>query len=166
MAQGHMIPAIDMAKLFAAHGVKATFVTTPLTMPVVSKTIEKTNARSINIDIKIIKFLAVEAGLPEGCENIDTLISSKMIPTFVLATSMLRQPLEDLIQEYQPSCLVADMLFPWAVDVAVNLVFLGLFSMVPVFSQRLQDFVSDNMNLTRKFHLILKYLSFLTFQGR
>ena len=79
---------------------------------------------------------------------------------------MLRQPLEDLIQEYQPSCLVADMLFPWAVDVAVNLVFLGLFSMVPVFSQRLQDFVSDNMNLTRKFHLILKYLSFLTFQGR
>ncbi|XP_030944296.1 scopoletin glucosyltransferase-like [Quercus lobata] len=120
MAQGHMIPAIDMAKLFAARGVKATFVTTPLNMPVVSKTFEKTKARGINIDIKIIKFPAVEAGLPEGCENIDSLNSSDMIPTFVLATSMLQQPLEELIQEYQPSCIVADMLFPWAVDVAAK----------------------------------------------
>ncbi|KAL4615382.1 hypothetical protein ACB092_07G120800 [Castanea dentata] len=110
MAQGHMIPAIDMAKLFAARGVKATFVTTPLNMPVVSKTIEKTKACGINIDIKIIKFPAVEAGLLEGY----------MIPTFVLATSMLRQPLEELIQEYQPSCIVADVLFPWAVDVATK----------------------------------------------
>ncbi|KAK7837568.1 scopoletin glucosyltransferase [Quercus suber] len=89
-------------------------------MPVVSKTFENTKARGINIDIKIIKFLAVEAGLPEGCENIDSLNSSDMIPTFVLATSMLQQPLEELIQEYQPSCIVADMLFPWAVDVAAK----------------------------------------------
>ena len=29
MARGHLIPTVDSAKLFAARGVKATFVTTP-----------------------------------------------------------------------------------------------------------------------------------------
>ncbi|KAM3695062.1 hypothetical protein ACJW31_07G102400 [Castanea mollissima] len=70
MAHGHLIPTMDMAKLFAARGVKATLVTTPRNVPSFSKT------RGINIDIQIIKFPAVKAGLPEGCENIDSIASS------------------------------------------------------------------------------------------
>ena len=70
MAHGHLILTMDMAKLFAARGVKATLVTTPRNVPSFSKT------RGINIDIQIIKFPAVEAGLPEGCENIDSIENS------------------------------------------------------------------------------------------
>ena len=114
MGHGHLIPTMDMAKLFAARGVKATIITTPRNVPLFSKT------HGINIDIQIIKFPAVEAGLPEGCENIDSVTSLDMSHKFIKATKMLQQPLEQLLEEYQPSCLVADLFFPWATDVAAK----------------------------------------------
>ena len=114
MGYGHLIPMMDTAKLFAARGVKATIVTTPRNVPLFSK------MRGTNIDIQIIKFPAVEAGLPEGCENIDSLNSPEMAHNFLKATKMLQQPLEQLLQDFQPSCLVADMFFPWATDVAAK----------------------------------------------
>ncbi|KAK7859201.1 scopoletin glucosyltransferase [Quercus suber] len=91
MAHGHLIPMMDTAKLFAARGVKATIVTTPRNEPLFSKT------RGTNIDIQIIKFPAVEAGLPEGCENIDSVTSLDMSHKFIKATKMLQQPLEQLL---------------------------------------------------------------------
>ncbi|KAM3695064.1 hypothetical protein ACJW31_07G102600 [Castanea mollissima] len=131
MGHGHLIPIMDMAKLFAARGVKATIVTTPRNVPLFSK------IHRINIDIQIIKFMAIKAALPEGCENIDLVTSLEMAHKFIKATKMLQQPLEQLLREYQPSCLVVDMFFPWATDVAtkfgiLSLVFEGtsFFSMV------------------------------------
>ncbi|KAM3742882.1 hypothetical protein ACB098_07G101700 [Castanea mollissima] len=123
MGHGHLIPTMDMAKLFAERGVKATIVTTPRNVPIFSKT------RGTNVDIQIIKFPAVEAGLPEGY----------MSHKFIQATKMLQQPLEQLLEEYQPSCLVADMFFPWATDVAAKfgiprLVFEGFSFFSKVFS--------------------------------
>ncbi|KAG6618281.1 hypothetical protein I3843_05G008400 [Carya illinoinensis] len=118
MAPGHMIPIIDMARLFTTQGVKATIITTPLNEPLVAKTIERTKTCSgFNIDIKTIKFPTVEVGLTEGCENVDSLPSPA---SFLTATGMLRQPLEQLLQDYRPHCVVADMLFPWATDVAAK----------------------------------------------
>ena len=99
---------------------KATIVTTPCNAPLVSKTIERTRTLGINIDIQIIKFPTVEAGLLEGCENIDSVSSPDMFPTFFIATKMLQQSLEQLLKDYQPSCLVADMFFPWATDVVAK----------------------------------------------
>uniref|UniRef100_A0A2N9G5J8 Uncharacterized protein n=1 Tax=Fagus sylvatica TaxID=28930 RepID=A0A2N9G5J8_FAGSY len=112
LAHGHLIPTIDIAKLFTARGVKATIVTTPRNVPLVSKT------HGMKIDILIIKFPAVEAGLPQGCENCDSLNSPEMASNFIKATKMLQQPLEQLLQDYNPNCLVADSFFPWATDVA------------------------------------------------
>ncbi|KAK7837269.1 scopoletin glucosyltransferase [Quercus suber] len=125
MGYGHLIPMMDTAKLFAARGVKATIVTTPRNVPLFSK------MRGTDIDIQIIKFPAVEAGLPEGCENIDSVTSLDMSHKFIKATKMLQQPLEQLLEEYHPGCLVADMFFQWAPDVAAKfgiprLVFEGL----------------------------------------
>ncbi|KAM4098682.1 hypothetical protein ACJW30_07G096800 [Castanea mollissima] len=120
MAQGHMIPTVDMAKPFAVRGVKATVVTTPCNAPLVSKTVERTRTLGLNIDIQIVKFPTVEASLPEGCENVDSVSSPDMFPAFFIATKMLQEPLEKLLKDYQPSCLVADMFFPWATDVAAK----------------------------------------------
>ncbi|RVW49761.1 Scopoletin glucosyltransferase [Vitis vinifera] len=92
MALGHMIPTIDMAKLFSARGVRATIITTPLNAPV--------------------------AGLPQGLENLDQDASPEIRLKFFLAMSLFQQPLEQLLQEYRPHGLVADAFFPWALDVA------------------------------------------------
>ncbi|KAK7855606.1 scopoletin glucosyltransferase, partial [Quercus suber] len=116
----------------------ATIVTTPRNVQLFSKT------RGTNIDTQIIKFPAIEAGLPEGCENIDSVTSPDMSHKFIIATKMLRQPLEQLLEEYQPSCLVADMFFPWASDVVAKfgiprLVFEG-FREIKLTRMQLADF--------------------------
>lgn len=124
MAHGHMIPTIDMAKLFASRGVKATIVTTPLNEPLVSRTIQRSKDLGFDINIKTIKFPAVEVGLPEGCENADSITShetqGEMTTNFFMATTMLQQPLEKLLQECHPDCLIADMFLPWTTDAAAK----------------------------------------------
>ncbi|CBI32377.3 unnamed protein product, partial [Vitis vinifera] len=56
MALGHMIPTIDMAKLFSARGVRATIITTPLNAPVVSKTMERGHYLGAQIGLRVIQF--------------------------------------------------------------------------------------------------------------
>ncbi|OMO74051.1 UDP-glucuronosyl/UDP-glucosyltransferase [Corchorus capsularis] len=123
IAHGHMIPTMDMAKLFATRGVKSTIITTPLNVPFFSKIIEKGKEYGIEIGVKTLKFPTVELGLPEGCESADFIPSSQeegaeMRKKFFKATAMLQEPLENLLQEFKPDCLVADMFFPWATDAA------------------------------------------------
>ncbi|XP_059654558.1 scopoletin glucosyltransferase-like [Cornus florida] len=117
----HMIPTMDMAKLFASHGgVKTTIITTPLNAPIFAKAIQTTKNMSNHIAISVIKFPAEEAGLPDGCENVDQIHSEDMVPNFFKATTMLQGPLEHAIEEGHPDCLVADMFFPWATDIAAK----------------------------------------------
>ncbi|KAJ6302502.1 hypothetical protein OIU77_016570 [Salix suchowensis] len=124
MAHGHLIPTIDMAKLFASRGVKATIVTTPLNAPLVSRTVQRSKSFGFDINIKTIKFPAVEVGLPEGCENAESITSheseGEMTKKFFQATAMLQEPLEKLLQECHPDCLIADMFLPWTTDAAAK----------------------------------------------
>ncbi|XP_002518722.4 uncharacterized protein LOC8288161 [Ricinus communis] len=123
MAHGHIIPTIDMAKLFASRGVKSTVITTPLNAKTISKTIQRTKNSGFDIDIRILEFPA-EAGLPEGCENMDVIISHQdgkdLVMKFFRAIARLQQPLENLLGECKPDCLVADMFFPWTTDAAAK----------------------------------------------
>ncbi|XP_061367872.1 scopoletin glucosyltransferase-like [Gastrolobium bilobum] len=139
-SQGHIIPTIDMARLFAARGVKATIITTPLNAPLILRTLEKTKAPHHSIGIRTIKFPCAEFGIPEGCENADSIQNLNMLHSFFKATMMLQEPLEQLLLEEQPHCLIADMFFPWATDSAAKfsiprLVFhgTGLFSLCASF---------------------------------
>ncbi|KAH7518014.1 hypothetical protein FEM48_Zijuj09G0125700 [Ziziphus jujuba var. spinosa] len=118
MAQGHMLPTIDMAKLFAQRGIKTTIITTPLNAPLFTKTIEKSHNSTLQISLKVIKFPAKEAGLPEGIENIDSITNEDSNWKFFHAISLLQHPLDHLLQELRPQGLVADMFFPWATDIA------------------------------------------------
>uniref|UniRef100_A0A6N2L3C8 Glycosyltransferase n=1 Tax=Salix viminalis TaxID=40686 RepID=A0A6N2L3C8_SALVM len=124
LAHGHMIPSVDMAKLFASRGVKTTIITTPLNAPFFSKTIQKTKDLGFDIDIKTIEFPAAQAGLPEGCENTDAFITNEnageMFKKFFIATALLQEPFEKVLQERHPDCIVADMFFPWATDAAAK----------------------------------------------
>ncbi|KAK7362599.1 hypothetical protein VNO77_04716 [Canavalia gladiata] len=117
MAHGHTIPMVDMAKLFAAKGVRATIITTPLNALTLSKAIEKIKSlESKDIHIQTIKFPSIELGLPEECEHLDSIPSGDYMPSFLRATQFLQEPFEQLLLQQRPNCVVADAFFPWVTD--------------------------------------------------
>ncbi|CAN6987729.1 unnamed protein product [Brassica oleracea var. botrytis] len=127
MAHGHMIPTLDMAKLFSSRGAKSTILTTPLNAKILQKPIDifKNLNPSLQIEIQILDFPCVQLGLPEGCENADffTLTNNiddrrAMISKFFLATRFFKDQLEKLLETRRPDCLIADMFFPWATEAA------------------------------------------------
>ncbi|KAJ6385700.1 hypothetical protein OIU77_028811 [Salix suchowensis] len=113
-----------MAKLFASRGLKTTIVTTPLNVSLFSRTVQRTQNLGFDINIRTIEFSTAETGLPEGCENADFFISQamgwEMVAKFFVATAILREPLERLLEEIRPDCLIADMFFPWTTDAAAK----------------------------------------------
>ncbi|XWS54765.1 hypothetical protein CRYUN_Cryun10bG0117200 [Craigia yunnanensis] len=117
-AHGHLIPTVDMARLFARHGVKVTIATTPINAHLFAKKIQRDRKLCFEISTYIIKFPSAEAGLPEGCENASSITSPEMHVKFFKAFNLFRKPLEQLLEERRPDCLVADMMFTWATDVA------------------------------------------------
>ncbi|KAK8568192.1 hypothetical protein V6N13_106126 [Hibiscus sabdariffa] len=125
-AHGHLIPTVDMAKLFASRGVKTTIVTTPVNASFFSSTIQRSKESGIHIGVEILKFPAAEAGLPEGFESADMFPTSPdenfgVMMKFFQAVLLFQEPFEKLLQECKPDCLVADLFFPWATDAANKL---------------------------------------------
>ncbi|KAI3863905.1 hypothetical protein MKW98_031497 [Papaver atlanticum] len=118
-AYGHMIPIIDMAKLFAARGVKATLLLTPHNASIFSESIDRERLLSgLDINIQILGLPFGEAGLPEGIENIDDIRSPDMLPKHFLAIQSLQQPLEQLLEKHRPDFIVADMFLTFATEAA------------------------------------------------
>ncbi|XP_021714519.1 scopoletin glucosyltransferase-like [Chenopodium quinoa] len=121
LAHGHMIPTLDIARLFAARGVKATIITTPLNAYTFTTAVEKGNKSGAPlIDIEVFRFPAQEAGLPEGCENLEQALGPGEMDKFFKAAAMLREQLEQFLEKTRPNCLVADMFFTWATDSAAK----------------------------------------------
>ncbi|KAM1139477.1 hypothetical protein FF1_039621 [Malus domestica] len=120
MAQGHFIPLINMAKLFASRGVKSTLITTPLNAPLFSKEIQSSKKLGFDVEIFVIKFPTEEVGLPQGCENANLATTREMKEKFIKATFLLQPQIEQILDEHRPHCLVADVFFPWATDVAAK----------------------------------------------
>ncbi|KAG4184348.1 hypothetical protein ERO13_A09G167950v2 [Gossypium hirsutum] len=75
MCPGHLIPMVDMGRLLAQHGVTVTIVTTPLNASRIKTIIDRDIASGIQLQLLQLRFPCIEAGLPEGCENIDALPS-------------------------------------------------------------------------------------------
>lgn len=122
MAHGHMIPTLDIARLFQSRGAKATIITTPLYALIFTKAIEKAKKTgNPEIDIEIFRFPAQDAGLPGGCENLEQVTGTDKLDKFpVAAELLLRDQLEWYLQKTRPSCLTADMMFAWAIDSAAK----------------------------------------------
>ncbi|KAL6270455.1 hypothetical protein ACE6H2_027366 [Prunus campanulata] len=120
MAQGHIIPLIDIAKLFASHGVKSTLITTALNAPLFSKAIQSSKNLGFEIEILVIQFPAIEVGLPQGFEITSMATTHEMQEKFFKATFLLQPQIEHILDQHRPHCLVADSLFLWATDVATK----------------------------------------------
>ena len=87
MAPGHMLPMVDMAKLFAARGVEATVLTTPANATLIRPSVE-TGGHPVRI--VLVPFPSVEHGLPEGCENLSSIPNEEMRINFLEAVFDLR----------------------------------------------------------------------------
>ncbi|KAI3876045.1 hypothetical protein MKX03_026281 [Papaver bracteatum] len=91
-APRHLIPMINIAKLFAARGVKTTIVSTPLHAITLSKIINHDRLSGLDIYIQTIPFPAVEVGFPEGTESVNQLTSPDMIPKFFFGSAKFGIP--------------------------------------------------------------------------
>ncbi|CAO2839469.1 unnamed protein product [Amaranthus hypochondriacus] len=120
MAPGHMIPIIDIAKLLAKEDIIVTIVTTPVNASRFESTIERAIKGGLDIRVSILSFPWKEFGLPEGCENVDLLPSLSYNINFIEAAAKLQEPMENLLQELEPtpSCLISDLGFTWTTEVA------------------------------------------------
>lgn len=125
MAQGHMIPMVELAQLIAGRGggVLVTLITTPLNATRLKTTMDRFNRSGLAIRLVSLPFPCKEVGLPEGCENIDVIASAALAVNFFKATSLMRQPLETYLREHKhyPSCIISDSCHPWTWDVARSL---------------------------------------------
>jgi UDP-glucosyl transferase 73C len=110
MAQGHIIPMVDIARLLAQRGLIITVVTTPHNAARFKTTIARAVESGLQIQLIQLQFPCEEAGLPEGCENFDMLPSIDFAFNFFTATEMLHQPMDKLFENLTPppSCIISD----------------------------------------------------------
>ncbi|XP_065855578.1 UDP-glycosyltransferase 73C6-like [Euphorbia lathyris] len=122
MAQGHMIPMMEIAKLLAQNGVLVTLITTPLNANRLKQTLDRALKSGIPIKFVEVKFPAEEAGLPKDCENLDMLTSLESGKDFFFATNNLKDPVEKLIQDMipKPNCMISDMNLYYTSQVAIK----------------------------------------------
>ncbi|KAK8948983.1 UDP-glucose flavonoid 3-O-glucosyltransferase 7 [Platanthera zijinensis] len=112
MMQGHMLPLVDMAKLFAAHGAAVTILTTPANADIIRPTIP------CSVQLHIIPFPSAQFGLPQGCENRSSILSEDLRVKFIQAISSLRHPFDEVLTVLRPHCVVTDMFMPWTHQIA------------------------------------------------
>ncbi|KAG6430150.1 hypothetical protein SASPL_108212 [Salvia splendens] len=116
VAPGHMNPIIDIAKLLARRGLIVSFITTPANAARISFTISP----ALQIHLIQIPFPAAEAGLPDACENMDSLPSLETSYKFIIAFDMMQNDVVRAFEQLQPppSCLISDMGLPWTAQLA------------------------------------------------
>lgn len=121
MGQGHMIPMMDMARLLARRGVVVTLVTTTLNAVRLKTAVDRAVESGLQIRVVQLHFPCLEVGLPEGCENLDSLpFSNDMLKRFFLAIDMLQQPMEQFLLEQHPlpSCIISGAGISWIMEIS------------------------------------------------
>ncbi|CAA7042107.1 unnamed protein product [Microthlaspi erraticum] len=120
MAQGHMIPMVDIARLLAQRGARITIVTTPHNSARFKNVLSRAIHSGLSINVVHVKFPYQEAGLPKGQENVDSLDSMELLVPFFKAVNMLEDPVVKLMEEMKPrpSCLISDFCLPYTSKIA------------------------------------------------
>ncbi|XWS57355.1 hypothetical protein CRYUN_Cryun09bG0167400 [Craigia yunnanensis] len=120
MAQGHMTPMIDIARLLAQQGVIVTIVTTPHNAARFKTILDRAIQSGLSIRLVEFPFPCAESGLPEGCENFDLLPSFSLALNFFKAANKLEKRVQKLFEELipRPSCIISDVLLPYTLNIA------------------------------------------------
>ncbi|XP_021903518.1 scopoletin glucosyltransferase-like [Carica papaya] len=121
LAPGHMMPMVDIARSFASHGINVTILTTPKNVLPFASAVDRDIKSGKYIQFNVLHFPSSEFGLPEGCENLTAAPTPKMTVKLFHAIDMLQPQVEQVFRECRPDCIVSDYLFPWTVDVAIEL---------------------------------------------
>jgi len=119
MAQGHIIPMMDIARILAQRGVIITVFTTPKNASRFNSVISRAVSSGLKIRLVQLQCPSKEAGLPEGCENIDMATSNDMYKIFHVV-QMLQKPVEEFFEALtpKPSCIISDFCVPWTYQLA------------------------------------------------
>ncbi|KAH7520220.1 hypothetical protein FEM48_Zijuj08G0121200 [Ziziphus jujuba var. spinosa] len=120
-APGHMIPMVDEARLFAKRGVDVTIIITQGNASFIQKIIDREFEAGHKIRTHILQFPSAQVGLPDGIENYNTITSMNMGVPLFQGLGLLQKPIEQLLHEIRPDCIVSDMFYPWTLDVANKL---------------------------------------------
>ncbi|PON82025.1 UDP-glucuronosyl/UDP-glucosyltransferase [Trema orientale] len=103
---GHQIPMIDMARVFASHGAKATLIAAPSNALNFQNAVVRDQLSGRPITIHSLR-------LPDGAPMPDPEMSAAPFTD----TSALLEPLSLLLVERPPDCIVVDAFHRWAPDV-------------------------------------------------
>ncbi|KAG4913452.1 hypothetical protein JHK82_054038 [Glycine max] len=120
MAQGHMIPMMDIAKILVHRNVIVTVVTTPHNAARFTPIFDRYIESGFPVRLVQLQFPCEEAGVPKGCENLDMIPSLATATSFFKAANLLQQPVEKLFEELTPppSCIISDMCLPYTIHIA------------------------------------------------
>ncbi|XP_038989977.1 scopoletin glucosyltransferase-like [Phoenix dactylifera] len=117
---GHIIPMVDIAKLFAERGADAVVVLTPLNAARFGGTVARAAAAGHRICLHVLAFPSA-AGLPDGCESTDALPSRSVSGLFARALDLLQDPFQRLVRDCRPDAVVSDVFLPWTATAAAEL---------------------------------------------
>ncbi|KAJ4808735.1 Glycosyltransferase [Rhynchospora pubera] len=122
MAQGHLIPMTDLARLLAERGVHVSLIITPINATRIRPIVQRSIETNLPIQFVELKFPCAQIGLPDECENFDLIDGSYFLP-FYGVYNLLRDPLEQYLLAHQipPSCIISDGCNPWTAEVARRL---------------------------------------------
>ncbi|XP_008775115.4 scopoletin glucosyltransferase-like [Phoenix dactylifera] len=125
LAPGHMIPMIDLAKIFADRGVKVSIVTTTGNIPRIQPTIDLANnschSSRHHIQLIPLHFPYSESGVPKGHENLINFSDPGISPEFITAINLLEAPFMQLAKDHRPDCIISDIFYPWTSSIAHEL---------------------------------------------
>ncbi|KAH1106737.1 hypothetical protein J1N35_010505 [Gossypium stocksii] len=111
MAQGHLIPMVDIGRLLAQRDVIITIVTTPHNAGRVQNTIARAIESGLPIRLVQLQFPGKEEGLQDGVENLDMLYSMEDFCNFFIAANKMEEAVQQLFEKLipRPNCIISDM---------------------------------------------------------